>query len=183
MATTSQILANRENAKSSTGPTSTAGKAVSSQNHKVHGFCAVDPVLPTENREEFNALVAGYKAEYQANTPHLEFLATEMAGARWKLIRMGRVETEMLAALPDLGKAFTDPETAKAFGRLERYRAALERTYHRCAKELRDTIKLRNEPKSTQMAETNVDKLFQKILDASPEDLHFEPRHVTVDQG
>ena len=168
MATTAQILANRENAKSSTGPTSTAGKAVSSQNHKTHGFCAVDPVLPTENRDEFNALVAQYKIEHQATSTQREFLCFTMAGAQWKLNRLASIEVAMFNKLESPEKAFTDPETAAAFARLERYRASLERTYHRCARELRLSRKEQFEPNSLQPPGSTLDKLLKADVTLTP---------------
>jgi len=64
-----------------------------------------------------------------------------MAGTHWKLDRIQRLENSMFAALDDSSKAFTDKETAAGFTRLERYRASLERTYHRCIRELRATRK------------------------------------------
>ena len=158
MATQAQILANRENSKLSTGPASPEGKAVSSQNHKSHGFCAADPVLPTEDRNEFNALLDEYKSEWTPGTEHQEFLVSQMTGARWKLARLERIEVSMLAALDSPEKAFSDKETAAGFAKLERYRAALERTYHRCVRELRVSRKeqqIQNEPKSKQIAENN----------------------------
>src|SRR5579884_3664399 len=105
MSTSAQIEANRENSKLSTGPVTEAGKAVSSRNHLVHGLCSADPVLPTEDRNQFNELVKQFKIE-------------------------------MIAKLDDPAKAFTDPDTAAGFARLERYRASLERTFHRCSREL-----------------------------------------------
>ena len=56
MATTAQVLANRENSKFSTSPRTPEGKAASSPNAKTHGLSAVDPVLPHEDRNEYNAL-------------------------------------------------------------------------------------------------------------------------------
>jgi hypothetical protein len=78
-----------------------------------------------------------------------------MAGARWKLDRVERIETVMFAALESPGdpattealmaQAFMDKDTGNALARLDRYRASLERTYHRCARELRATSKEQNE--------------------------------------
>jgi len=141
MTTFAQIQANRENSKLSTGPRTDAGKAVSSRNHVVHGLCGADPVLPTEDRNQFNELLEQYKCDWTPVTTHQEFLVSEMAAAHWKLDRIQRMENDMLAALVDPAKAFTDQETAAGFTRLERYRGSLERTYHRCLRELRASRK------------------------------------------
>ena len=163
MATAAQTFANRENSKSSTGPRTPEGKAASSQNAKTNGFNAADPVLPTEDRNQFNALLEQYRSEIAPKTTHEEFLVSQMTGARWKLDRLERMEVTMFAALENPVEAFTNKETAAAFARLERYRASLERTYHRSARELRISRQLQNKPNSTQMAE----KEFHKFLESS----------------
>src|ERR1700737_3361409 len=99
MATTSQIFANRENSKLSTGPTTPEGKAASSRNATSHGLSAAYPVLPHAARTQFGALVERYKPDFSPATAHEEFLVAQMAGARWKLDRGERIETSMFAAL------------------------------------------------------------------------------------
>ena len=165
MTTAAQIRANQENSKLSTGPRTEDGKAASSRNHLVHGLCAADPVLPTENREKFAELLEEFKSAWTPITTHQEFLVSEMAGARWKLDRVQRMENDMFAALDDPTKAFTDKETAAGFARLEKYRAALERTYHRCLRELRVSRKDQFEPKSTELAEKKYDLLLSKLIE------------------
>ena len=169
MATTAQILANRENSKLSTGPQTPETKAISSLNHRTHGFNASDPVLPNKDRNEFNALLERNQSEWIAETAHQEFLVSQMTGAQWKLNRLARIETGMFAALDSPEKAFTDKETAAGFTRLERYRAALERTYHRCARELRAEQKKQIEPKSEQIAEKKYLELLERHF-AGPSD-------------
>src|SRR5260370_12773186 len=101
-----------------------------------------------------------------------------MPGARWKLDRIERIEVAMFAALESPGdpattealmaQAFMEKETGNGFARLDRYRASLERTYHRCARELRATRKEQNEAKSTELAEKKFEKLLQNMLEAPP---------------
>ncbi len=79
MATQEHILANRSNAKASTGPTSPEPKAAS-------------PVLPHESRENFKELEAAYHAEFNPQGPHETFLVGEMIQARWKLARVQPLE-------------------------------------------------------------------------------------------
>ena len=155
MTTSEQISANRENSKLSTGPRTEEGKAVSSRNHLVHGLCSTDPVLPTEDRNQFNELLQQYKSEWSPETTHDQFLVSEMVAAQWKLDRIARIELDMFAKLDDPAKAFTDKETAAGFTRLERYRTSLERTYHRAARELRaiQKEKLRIEAKTREILE------------------------------
>ena len=110
MASTAQIFANRENSKHSTGPRTPEGKAASSTNATSHGLNAADPVLPHEDRSQFTLLRERYHSEFAPVTAHEEFLVTQMAGARWKLDRVERIETVMFAALESPG----DPATTEA---------------------------------------------------------------------
>src|ERR1700692_324555 len=107
MASAAQTFANRENSKFSTGPRTPDGKAASSRNSRTHGFCAVDPVLPHEDRNQFNALLERYQSDFQPTTAHEDFLVHQMAGARWKLDRAGRIENAMFAALESPGDPVT----------------------------------------------------------------------------
>ena len=169
MSTPAQIHANQQNSKLSTGPRTIEGKAVASRNHTVHGLCAADPVLPSEDRNKFGELVEQYKLDWNPATAHHEFLVSQMAGVQWKLNRIERMEIDMLAALDDPTKAFTDKETSAGFARLERYRASLERTYHRCVRELRADQKqraaLQNEAKSAQAAENKFVSLLARLYE------------------
>jgi len=193
MATTAQVFANRENSKLSTGPRTPEGKAASSANAKTHGLSAADPVLPHEDRNQFNALLERYQSDFAPVTAHEEFLVSQMAGARWKLDRAERIESAMFAALESPGdlatteammaQAFMDKDTATGFTRLDRYRASLERTYHRCARELRATRKEQIEANSSQLAEKKFEKLLKKMLDAPPPGFTFEPRLVPTGQN
>jgi hypothetical protein len=158
MSSTAQVLANRINSALSTGPKTDDGKAASSRNATSHGLSAADPVLPHEDSNQFNALLERYKSEMSPATAHEEFLVAQMAGARWKLDRVERIETRLFANLVDPSGGLSTPEAIIAqamlqkdlgagVARLDRYRANLERTYFRCARELRAAKKIQNEAK------------------------------------
>src|SRR5579884_871349 len=181
MTTSAQAIANRENSKLSTGPTTEAGKAVSSRNHLVHGLCSADPVLPTEDRAQFNELVEKFKMDLKPRGFHQHILVGNMAAAHWKLQRIARIEIDMFAKLDDPAQAFNDKETAAAFARLDRYRASLERSFHRCSRELlsiqkvelRIEANMRKVEAAANLAEFKA-KLYapvpQKFLDSMAED-------------
>ena len=193
MATTAQVLANRDNSKLSTGPRTPEGKAASSHNATSHGLSSADPVLPHEDRNQFNTLLERYKSEFEPTTAHEEFLVGQMAGARWKLNRAERIENAMFAALESPGdpattealmaQAMLDKDTAAGFTRLDRYRTSLERTYHRCARELRAIRKEQKEANSTEMAETKFEKMLKAFVDAPPPGYEFKPRLVPVSKN
>jgi hypothetical protein len=193
MASTAQIIANRENSKLSTGPRTPEGKTASSHNSTTHGFSAADPVLAHEDRSQFNGLLERYQSDWAPQSAHEEFLVSQMVGARWKLDRLERIENAMFAALESPGdpatteavmaQAFSERDTENGFARLDRYRASLERTYHRCTRELRATRKEQNEANSTQLAEKKFEKLLKKMLEAPPPGYEFQPKLVPINQN
>jgi hypothetical protein len=97
MASIRQINANRNNARRSTGPKSAEGKARSASNALQHGLLSRDIVLPDEDAEEFTALAASYTAQLDPQGPLEEFCVRQMVAADWKLRRLLRLETGMLA--------------------------------------------------------------------------------------
>ena len=65
MASTAQVLANRANARLSTGPKTEAGKAAVSQNAASHGLSSGSfTLLPHENPEEFNQLLESLNQQF-----------------------------------------------------------------------------------------------------------------------
>jgi len=169
MSSTAQLLANRENSLKSTGPSSESGKLASSKNAISHGLSSTgDPVLPHEDRRQFDALLDRYKLDFSPSVGHEEFLVVTMVAARWRLERAGRIETSLL------GEMFDSPEgrmaqtmmskEGDALLRLERYRAGIERTYHRCTRELRAAQKWNIDSYTTQLAEKKFNKLMYEYI-------------------
>jgi len=162
MTTPTQIASNRQNSILSTGPRSEAGKIASSKNAISHGLSGADPVLAYENRDDFQKLVAAYSTEFKPDTGHQTFLVSQMAGARWRLDRVQRIENaaiDLILAAP--GELIDTPDHKIAqrmldsggdpLPRLERYRASIERSYHRAVKEFKMAQKrqIQNEASST----------------------------------
>src|ERR1051326_6859660 len=172
MATPAQVIANRENSKLSTGPRTPEGKAASSHNAATHGFSAADPVLSYEDRNQFNCLLQRYQSDFAPTTAHEQFLLYKMAVAR-------DTPPPQQPLGPTASKK-NPPGTGPP--RLERYRASLERTYHRCARELRATRKEQKEANSTELAEKKFEELLKRMLDAPPPGHQFQPHLVRADQ-
>lgn len=87
-----QILANRANARRSTGPRTSAGKAASSRNALRHGLRAHALLLPGEKTRAFRHLLRAFLADYRPSGRLQEFLVEQMAVACWKLARLTRIE-------------------------------------------------------------------------------------------
>jgi len=109
MASEAQIAANRANAQRSTGPRTEAGKAASAQNGLKHGLCAKEAVLPYEERDGWEALLADLKERWKPVGPQETALVEEYAGCSWRLRRALLMEAGMLRACwPDKLQALAD---------------------------------------------------------------------------
>jgi hypothetical protein len=134
MSTESQIEANRENAKLSTGPKSEAGKAAAALNNTRHGLAGAFRVLPSESQSEFDELLAILRDEHQPATFTETTLVEGMAQHHW--LRQRALNLESSCYDPATGQ-ITDP---KQLALLLRYQTTHERAFH---KALNDLLKLR----------------------------------------
>ncbi len=163
MSTAAQIVANQKNAQSSTGPRTPEGKANSAANSTTHGLAGSFRVLPHENQQEFDQLLAEYRRAFPAANIHEQFLVEEMAQARWRIARVRRLEAEVVRAIagdnaPDPDRALAEAligNTADAFKTLQRYAAAAERSYYRAHKQLTE---------ARRDSDRAVDKLMDKLI-------------------
>ena len=130
MATTAQILANRQNAENSCGPVTAEGRARVSQNATKHGLFSVANFVRAGEQDIFNEFESGYMSELSPATPLEQTLAREIVHAAWRLRRCASLEV----ALPE---NLTDEELDRLQISIDRARAAAQRTFHRSLKELR----------------------------------------------
>src|ERR1700759_1449700 len=130
MATTAQILANRQNAEKSCGPVTPAGKTRVSQNATKLGLFSVANFVGPAERDIFNEFESGYLAELSPATSLEQTLAREIIHAAWRLRRCASLEV----APPD---NLTDEEPDRLQISIDRARSAAQRTFHRSLKELR----------------------------------------------
>ena len=97
MVSEKQLAANQRNARKSTGPRTTKGKAVASKNALKHGLLSSsEPVMDGENKKEFE-LFRGAMFTDLAPLGQLECLFVDrIAASAWRLPRAVRVEAKML---------------------------------------------------------------------------------------
>ena len=134
MSTESQLQANRENAKLSSGPKSEAGKAISALNNTRHGLTGAFRVLPTESQSDFDALLAAFREEHQPETLTETTLIEAMAQHHW----LRRRALSLESACYDMATGAVGDE--KQLALYLRYQTAHERGFH---KALNDLLKLR----------------------------------------
>jgi uncharacterized protein YecA (UPF0149 family) len=130
MATTAQILANRQNAEKSSGPVTPEGRARVSQNAIKLGLFSVANFVRPEERDIFREFESGYLTELAPHSSLEETLAREIVHAAWRLRRCADLEVTPPQDLDD--EALDRLQTS-----IDRARAAAQRTFHRGLKELR----------------------------------------------
>lgn len=107
--------ANRANAALSTGPRTSAGKAKSSRNALQHGLRSTQPVIVgVEESADWEAHRAGVFADVAPQSVLEECLAERVALLLWRLGRVTRYETAVIAA----AQPEANPETDNLFATL-----------------------------------------------------------------
>ena len=151
-----QLLANRENAKKSTGPKTSHGKAAASNNATKHGLLALENVLDGESRRKFNVLERAMMTELAPEGEMERILVSRIVTLVWRLRRVANVEQDMMRAhladererlnryrQPDeqveatLGEVFAHvARWDDAYSKFRRYEAHIERALFRALHEL-----------------------------------------------
>ncbi len=177
MSTESQVKANRENAKKSTGPKTTEGKETSAKNAVTHGLTARNDVVKYESQEDFDQ----YRHEMIEDINPIglmqQTLAERIISLSWRLKRAERIQNQTIDimleqdALKYPGKTTRkhlvthvwDPNLAlgriaeidftnnKLLERLMIYERKIENSLYKTMKELKNLKKekTKNEPNST----------------------------------
>jgi hypothetical protein len=133
VSTESQIEANRENAKLSTGPRTQAGKAAAALNNTRHGLTGAFRILPAESQSDFDALLAALCEEHNPETVTETVLVEAMAEHHWLRRRALTLE---LSCYDTAGQITNEKQLALCL----RYQTTHERAFH---KALNDLLKLR----------------------------------------
>lgn len=120
MSTTPQRLAaNRANAQLSAGPTTAAGKAVSSRNATRHGLLGSRLLLDDEDGAEFDSLCADLARTLTPADAIEEALVARIAVALWRQRRLETAETAAISLARQTRKIArrVDDELSRGFGR------------------------------------------------------------------
>lgn len=122
-------LANRENARKSTGPRTEAGKAIASRNRLAHGLCSSSLLVFGETQAEFDAL------RVEAKTFDFMMDLTDR-----ELSENGTLETDQ-STEAQLAVCCLDAAHLQTMASVQRYVTANERSYRQALKALQDAIK------------------------------------------
>lgn len=169
MASPAQILANQQNARSSTGPRTEAGKQRSSLNALRHGITSQLIVLPADDLETYNSFVQSWHADLDPRGVLETQLVQTLADTQWCLNRIRAHETNLFALplpAPETTEANieTDPEVARALAEAEISRtqttalnslsireARLHKIFHATLAELKEKQTARKKAAATQI--------------------------------
>ncbi|MBV9765814.1 MAG: hypothetical protein JOZ48_13290 [Acidobacteriaceae bacterium] len=141
MSTEKQIAANQANSQHSTGPKTDEGKAKSCLNNFHWGFCGTFKVLPSEDQENFDTMLAGLRVEHKPTTMTETLLVNKMAQHYWLSQRAMRLQEMTMAE--DLPAR----EQERDFALYLRYQTTNDRAF-KC---LNDLLKLRAEQRKAQI--------------------------------
>jgi len=141
MTTETQIMANRANALKSTGPKSSDGKGVASQNAFKHGLLSKDLLVQDEKRKD----IENFRNQiYSTLAPHgaiEELLVEKIINAAWRLQRLMRIEVSIFekkdyySGTVELSDLFCGTN-GSTFQSLSRYESTLERNFYKAIHEL-----------------------------------------------
>jgi hypothetical protein len=140
MATQKQLLANRLNAKKSTGPRSEEGKAHSSMNALKTGIDAKTQLIRGEIWTDLQELIGEYHDRFRPTTPDQRLLVDTLIDCDWLIRRFRAIETQLWERILDvhditLGQVFS--EKSDEFTRLQRRIDSTQRHYHNALNQLR----------------------------------------------
>ena len=133
MTSAAQERANRLNATRSTGPRTEAGKEKTKFNATRHGLTSRQPVLRSEDREDYEELRRQFYEDHQPIGKTEETLVDEIAQCWWRLQRARLHETEAMNNTVVINKGFFEGWLAPIL----RYMTTAERAWHRALTQLR----------------------------------------------
>jgi hypothetical protein len=141
-----RLAANRANTQFSTGPKLPETRAISAQNHTIHGLARHQngnfKLLSSEDSHGFEALKQSLFDEHQPATPTESILVKSMAESHWLASRAQRLQDTCMD--PNTG-AITDD---KKFSLYMRYQTTHTRAFH---KSLNDLLKVRAEKRKSEI--------------------------------
>src|SRR3984957_11131699 len=101
-----QIVANRRNARKSTGPITQEGKLQSRCNAVRHGLTAETVIGALEDTEDYKAFEAAITADYDAQSAVERELVLRLASLLWRLRRATTIETGLFEMQADQLREF-----------------------------------------------------------------------------
>jgi len=134
MATEAQVVANRLNARKSTGPRTPDGKAAVAQNAVRHGLLAQQVVIRGEDPGEFEFYRDQMLGELSPAGAMESMLAERVVGLAWRLRRAERIQAEVFDSM--LFVVVRDFANSRVLDRLGLYERRIEYSLYKTMTEL-----------------------------------------------
>jgi hypothetical protein len=116
---------------------SAARQTANAANARKHRLIAADLLIGPEDREEFNTMLADYESDVASQGAIQQTLFDELVAAAWNLRRIRRMETALCAGSATYLDLLNDDHIQTKLDRLARHKSRIERSFHRCLKELK----------------------------------------------
>ncbi|HEX5078984.1 MAG TPA: hypothetical protein VFV80_07500 [Geminicoccaceae bacterium] len=142
MATANQIAANRANARRSTGPRTSAGKAAAARNARKHALFAMEVVAAGEDAREFMAFEERLRGVLAPEGELEDALCARVVGCLWRLRRVMRLERaivsreDVMYRKTLLERDWLQHNEADWLSLFSQYETRLDRMLHRALHEL-----------------------------------------------
>lgn len=138
-----QLEANKQNALKSTGPKTSAGKAISRMNAVAHGLLSSQTILPGEDKRKLTDFGDRLRSSLSPEGELESLLADRVISCAWRLRRLGLIESDVFQEGMEYGDNAKGSGWGYSFGRekdsfanLSRYEAGIERGLYRALHEL-----------------------------------------------
>lgn len=172
-----QLAANRANSRKSTGPRTEAGKAKVAANALKHGLSARRNIVLPHEQEAYDTLSHDLRSEAQPFGALELDTFQQLLQAAWQLRRTDTFEAALFHPRARVEKSLQQLE------RLTRLRGALERSYQRAFRRLRDLQSTRaaEETLSPQAQLAHSASTPMAALSRQPKQSHFVPQRLYHD--
>ncbi len=107
-------------------------------NSYLHGLCAKDLMVGPEDKEDYVRMAYNYLVELHPQGEVEHTLFDEIVAAAWQLRRVRAMQTEACTGKATYAQIVDDDGLQSKLDRLARHHTRIERTFHRCMKELRN---------------------------------------------
>lgn len=138
MVSKKQLVANKNNARKSTGPKSSVGIDQAKKNSIKHGLLSKDLIIRDEDPKKLNTLIEELILSLQPEGKMEEILVEKIASTLWRLQRLisaeagARNENDWMGKLEAIHKAYNSSTIAS----ISRYESTLERALYKALHEL-----------------------------------------------
>lgn len=144
MSTEAQVVANRQNALKSTGPTTVEGKICSSKNAVTHGLLSKDLVVHGESPSEYEIFRKSLIDTFQPEGSIELLLVEKIASCAWRLRRA--IQAESLFFHKGLAsehsrkslESFFQGRDGENLQNLTRYETSIEKNFYRALHQLKE---------------------------------------------